>query len=183
MSEVEIRLARAEDVARLPEIERRASTIFSPEDLPPAIARETASLETYSLAQHERRLIVACDSESGVIGFAHAIVLDGGAHLEEVDVDPEFARRGIGRRLVEGICGWAAEGGFDSITLSTFSNVAWNAPFYAGLGWRVLPQASLSEALHGLRENEQRAGLDMGRRVIMRRPIRAADRALGPGPI
>ena len=118
MSEVEIRLARAADVARLPEIERRASTIFSPEDLPPAIARGTASLETYSLAQHERRLIVA-----------------------------------------------------------------WNAPFYAGLGWRVLPQAALSEALHGLRENEQRAGLDLGRRVIMRRPIRAADRALGPGPI
>ncbi len=175
MIEVEIGLAEPADVATLPAIERDASAIFSPEDLPPEIAAHTLPIENLIQAQREGRLIVARGSTGSVLGFAHVMRIDDGALLEELDVDPKFGRRGIGRRLVEAACGWARQRRLHSITLSTFREVAWNAPFYARLGFVVCPAESWTEALRRLRDNERRAGLDLDRRVIMRRPIAATD--------
>jgi len=175
MSEFEIGLAEPAEVPVLPAIELRASTLFSPEDLPPEIAARTAPLENYVRAQREGRLIVARGADGTVFGFAHMMRIDAHAHLEELDVDPDFGRQGIGRQLVEAACGWARERGFASITLSTFREVAWNAPFYARLGFVVLPALSWTEAQRSLRDNERRAGLDVDRRVIMQRSIVARD--------
>lgn len=172
---VGIGLALPGEVARIPEIERRAATLLSPDDLPPEIAARTSPVEVYALAQREGRLIVARDPEGKVLGFAHVLFLAGHAHLEELDVDPAFGRRGIGRRLVEAACGWAGRRGCNQITLSTFREVAWNAPFYARLGFSVMPIDSWTEAQRALREKERCDGLDVDRRVIMTRPIVAAD--------
>lgn len=180
MNEIEIGLAAENEVAAIPEIERRASLLFAPEDLPPAIAARTTSRDDYARAQHEGRLIVARDPGGAVVGFAHLEILDGRAHLEELDVDPAFGRRGIGGRLVAAACGWARERRFDSISLTTFREIPWNAPFYTRLGFVVLSPESLTDALRALRESERGVGLDVERRVIMLRRLVGADLEFAP---
>jgi GNAT superfamily N-acetyltransferase len=153
----------------MPGIELRAGALFSPEDLAPEWASQTTALSVYEQAQREARLIVARDPAGRVVGFALLDRVGGIPHLEEVDVEPEFGRRGIGRLLVLASCDWARAQGSDRITLSTFRDVAWNAPFYARLGFDEIPEADLSVALRRLREKEGREGLDPSKRIMMRR--------------
>ncbi len=110
-------------------------------------------------------------SAARVVGFAHLIWIGEFAHLEEVDVDPDFGRRGIGRLLIEAACNWANSKDSARITLTTFRDVAWNAPFYARLGFRRLLDQDLSAALRELRHKEARDGFDPGKRIVMYRPL------------
>jgi GNAT superfamily N-acetyltransferase len=180
MSRIEIHMAAPEQVSRLPEIELRAAGLFGPDELPSGIASQTTPLADYQAAQVQDRLIVAQDEAGVVTGFAHMIELDGRAHLEELDVDPDFGRRGIGSRLVRAACGWGEVRGFKSITLATFLDIPWNAPFYARMGFEVFPERLWSVAHSGLRAHEAEMGLDLDRRVIMQRKIEVADRRFCP---
>ncbi len=67
-----------------------------------------------------------------------AWVVDGEGLLDEVAVAPAHGRRGIGRALVDEVVAWAAAGGFPSVTLATFRDVPWNAPYYEKLGFEVV---------------------------------------------
>ena len=77
------------------------------------------------------------------------------------------------RRLVEAACDWAREQGFTQIQLSTFRHIPWNAPFYARLGFRELADSELGPDLLAERRHEADAGLDMTKRVFMRRELDA----------
>jgi GNAT superfamily N-acetyltransferase len=109
------------------------------------------------------------------VGFAHvAVIAPHVAHLEEIDVHPEHGRRGLGRGLVMAVCGWAATAGYREVTLTTFRDPPWNMPFwnmpfYARLGFEVIPIQELSPALCLVVDDETRRGLDLTRRVAMRR--------------
>jgi GNAT superfamily N-acetyltransferase len=104
------------------------------------------------------------------VGFAHALVLEPGAiHLEEVDVDPEHGRRGLGTGLVEAVCASARAAGYRCITLTTFRDLPWNMPFYVRLGFEVIPPDEVSPVLQAVLQDETRRGLDPARRVAMRR--------------
>ncbi|HEY0168420.1 MAG TPA: GNAT family N-acetyltransferase [Jatrophihabitans sp.] len=104
------------------------------------------------------------------IGYIRVEVVDGQAHIEGLSVRPKEMRRGVGAALVNAACEWAAEQGFNQVTLCTFADVPWNGPFYAGLGFTEIPAAT--PELQALRRRETRLGLDaMGRRCVMRRPL------------
>lgn len=66
--------------------------------------------------------------------------------------------------------GWTGNG-LPTLTLTTFADVLWNAPYYARLGFDVIPNRELSAGLRGLREHEAAIGLDAWPRVAMRRPV------------
>jgi GNAT superfamily N-acetyltransferase len=87
-----------------------------------------------------------------------------------VSVLPEFGRRGIGRRLVDAAVEAARERGYRELTLRTFLEVPWNAPFYLTCGFVVTEPAS---AFHqGLVREEERLGLAaLGARVQMTRVL------------
>ncbi|HEV7763779.1 MAG TPA: GNAT family N-acetyltransferase [Thermoanaerobaculia bacterium] len=105
------------------------------------------------------------------VGFALVKVLEpSSAHLEELDVHPEHARRGLGKRLVVAVCEWAAIQGFEAVTLTTFRDVPFNRPFYARLGFEVIPSEKLGAALVAALGEEARRGMDPTTRVAMRRP-------------
>jgi GNAT superfamily N-acetyltransferase len=108
------------------------------------------------------------------LGYAAASVLDGHGHLDQVSVGERQGRRGVGRALVETVCAWAAAQGFDAVTLTTFRDVAWNAPLYARWGFATLDEHQLGPELSALRRAERARGLDLVPRVAMRR-------LLGPG--
>jgi GNAT superfamily N-acetyltransferase len=131
-------------------------------------------------ALHEGHLWVALADDLAV-GFAQVEVIEReAAHLEEIDVDPEHGRRGLGEQLVLQVCEWAASNGYASVTLSTFRDVVWNMPFYARLGFEIVPRAQLSPALCAIVEDETRRGLDPTRRVVMRRRVGAGKPASTP---
>ncbi|WP_338747824.1 bifunctional GNAT family N-acetyltransferase/NUDIX hydrolase [Janibacter alittae] len=105
-------------------------------------------------------------------GFVHVLDLDGHAHLEQLSVRPDRMRAGVGRALVRAALIEAARRGHDELTLCTYVDVAWNAPFYRQLGFREVEEAHAPESVLAIRAQERAAGLDDGgRRVIMRVPL------------
>ena len=94
--------------------------------------------------------VAAATADDVPVGFAYADVLDGALHLEELDVLPSWGRRGIGRALVATVLTAARDAGLPAVTLTTFRDVPWNAPFYARLGFRTLPPAAWSPGLAAL---------------------------------
>ncbi|MEV8379072.1 hypothetical protein AB0P21_40415 [Kribbella sp. NPDC056861] len=69
------------------------------------------------------------------------------------------------------MAGWAAGRRLGALTLSTFRTVAWNAPYYARLGFRELSAVEVSPGLAAVRQEEAALGLDPAERVLMRREI------------
>jgi GNAT superfamily N-acetyltransferase len=170
-----IRLASAEDVRHLAKIERAAAALFKPFGFSRQFARETTPLATLEDALQAGSLWVAVDGRERPVGFALLEELDGNAHLHEIDVHPKHGRRGLGRALLGTVVAAARARGFAAITLTTFRHVPWNAPFYASMGFRIVPRAELSEALRALLRAEVERGLPAQHRVAMRLPLRPRD--------
>lgn len=171
MSDFTIGPAAADEVALLPGIERRAARLFPPEVLADADPDDVTEVGVYAEAQRAGRVLVARAGSGRVVGFAHLEWVEGVVHLEELDVEPDFGRRGIGRRLVEAACAWAEAQGSERITLSTFRDVPWNGPFYARMGFEPIPDEMLGEGLRVLREHEAEDGLDPAKRFMMSRRL------------
>ena len=157
----QVRSARPADLAELADVEAAADELFEPlgiTDLPaPAGAEERA--------RSWRVLVVG----EPVQGFAVLELLDGAVHLEQLSVHPAHGRQGIGGALLAASVDAAREHGADRVTLLTYADVPWNAPFYARHGWQVTEP---SPALQALRRREVELGLDRhGERVAMVRRV------------
>jgi GNAT superfamily N-acetyltransferase len=84
-----------------------------------------------------------------------------------MSVHPDHGRRGLGATLLNHVCAWARAEGLPSVTLTTFADLPWNAPFYAKHGFRVMREDELGPELRALRDDETAHGLDPERRVCM----------------
>ena len=167
-----IALARPQDLDRLPSIELAALTLFDGHGLDeiPAVVTGEAELRK---AQETGHLWVAL-ADDVPVGFARIKVIEASAvHLGELDVHPDHGRRGLGSTLVMAVCDWAAAKGHEAITLTTFRDIPWNMPFYASLGFTVVPPEALTLALASLVYEESHRGLDPALRVVMRRVLDA----------
>ena len=145
--------------------------MFSETDLPLHIRYRVTDAGTLREAQCDSRLWVALTGDRMPVGFAMVDTIDGVAHLDELDVLPEFGRRGIGTRLVNTIIDWARENRSPRVTLTTFRHLPWNAPFYEKLGFVTMADEELGAGLVGLLRDEARAGLDRSKRICMRRDL------------
>ena len=168
----DVRPARRRDLAHLAAIEDSGLALF--ED---ALGDLTGSpLATPAPSGEERAggegfVLVAGDPP---VGFAHVALLGGHPHLDQLSVHPEAGRRGIGTALVEAACDRLAARGYGQLTLTTYADLPWNAPYYARLGFTEVDDA---EPLPGplVRVRRHEADLDLarhGRRVLMRRVLR-----------
>jgi GNAT superfamily N-acetyltransferase/uncharacterized damage-inducible protein DinB len=142
--------------------------------LTPQMLDNVSSVEELDEARQRRRLWVAT-RDGEIVGFAQAMILDGVAHLDEIDVVPEQMRKGVGSKLIETVCQWAGHAGYSKITLSTFRDVPWNRPFYERRGFRVVDPVSLPPQHRALVATEQARGFRTDLRVIMERPLNAAE--------
>lgn len=163
-----IRLAEPGDLAALPAIERTAAGLFRSAGLEGGYLDLVRGPGELDAAQREGRLWVAASEAGEPVGFALAALLDGAPHLDELDVHPAHGRRGLGTLLVEAVVAWARARGAPALTLSTFREVPWNAPFYARLGFRELARDALEAPLAALVAREQAIGLPVEKRCVMR---------------
>ncbi len=159
-----IRQARLEDAARIEEIENAADAmlvdLLRPETWFPAPSGAAR------MADPGFVLIACADAVGLAVGFVHVLEIDGFAHLEQVSVDPRYARRGYGRALVDAAKVEAHRRGYRRLTLRTFADVPWNAPFYATCGF--VESTPGSDFHRGLAAHEEELGLTrLARRVEM----------------
>ncbi|WP_370182826.1 GNAT family N-acetyltransferase [Rhodococcus wratislaviensis] len=125
---------------------------------------------------------VAVDADDVPVAYALVAVVDGAAHIEQVSVHPGHARQGLGALLLDEISSWAAVRGLPALTLTTFVDVPWNAPYYERLGFRPLPEDALTPGLSRIRADEARHGLAAWPRVTMSRPVTAPARTAATAP-
>ena len=177
-----VRAARSDDLPRLQEIEVAAGALFADVGLPSVADDEPPSIPVLTRYQVGGRAWVSTDDADRPVGYALALEVDGSGHLEQLSVDPAAGRQGRGAELVEVVVAWAAGRGFPALTLSTFLDVPWNAPYYERLGFRVLTEEEVTPGLLVLRQHELDAGLDVSRRGFMRREIEGADQTASPEP-
>jgi GNAT superfamily N-acetyltransferase len=168
--------AARQHLSAVPKLEQAAATMFPEEDLPAALRYLVTDRNTLREAQRDGRLWMAVDAERRPVGFALAVVLDGEAFLDEVDVHPRHVRRGIGTRLVNTVIGWAESCDFSSLSLITFRHLPWNAPFYERFGFAPLARHEFGPAMSQILEEEAQAGINVANRIGMRRMLRTDER-------
>lgn len=166
-----IRAARYGDLAVLRDIERAAGSWFREIGMPEIADDEPLSLDELARYQEDNRAWVAADAADVPVAYLIADVVDGDLHVEQVSVHPRAARRGIGRTLLDHAAAAAAGRGLRGLTLTTFAEVPWNAPYYARCGFRVLDDSELSPGMRAVREREVAHGLHRWPRVYMRRDL------------
>lgn len=169
-----IELAREDDLAKLRRVELAANALFAGQAVAGVVANDATGLDELAHAHAAGLLWVARAAGGEPIGFALCDLVDGAVHLEEIDVDPAHGRRGIGRALLDAVIDWAAHAGHPAVTLTTFRDIPWNAPFYERAGFRVLTAAEIGPGLAALVREEEARGLDPSQRVVMRRDLAGA---------
>jgi GNAT superfamily N-acetyltransferase len=157
-----IRVARVDELDGLREIERSAGRWFAGLGMAAIAEDEPPSVETLAEYQRDGRAWVYGDPP---VAYLIADWVDGSLHIEQVSVHADHAGQRIGRRLIEHVAAWAG----NPLTLTTFAEVPWNAPYYERLGFRRLGDAELTAGLRRIRAAEAAHGLDRWPRVAMRR--------------
>ena len=151
-----IRSARFDEVELLREIERAAGCRFAEIGLEQVAETEPVEIETLQSQQRIGQVWVAADAGDRPVGFVVAFELEHAIHIEEISVHPDHGGRGLGRRLIETLTQWARQQGYQAITLSTFRDVPWNAPFYERVGFRIVEEWEMSTEVRGwFREETQ----------------------------
>jgi GNAT superfamily N-acetyltransferase len=130
---VRIRFATPADYTAVETIENAADRLLIdwllPDQWPPAPSGA-------SRASGPGYVLVAEATDTGaVLGFVHVIESDKIAHLEQLSVLPEYSRRGYGRMLIDAATEEARERRHNRLTLRTYADIPWNAPFYSRVGF------------------------------------------------
>lgn len=165
---------RAASVAELPtlrDIERAAGLAFRGIGMAEIADDEPPGLDELAAYQRAGRAWVSVGQNGRLVACLLADLVDGTMHVEQVSVHPDCARRGVGRSLLQHAAVRAASAGLPALTLTTFSQVPWNAPYYERCGFRRLGEAELTPGLREIRRREAEHGLDRWPRVCMRRDL------------
>lgn len=161
-----VRLARGEDIAAFPGIEQSAAEAFR--DTPHAWVADdgVTEVKTYPPLIAGGTLWVA-EKVGDPVGFVSAVRAPDALHVLELAVRRDHQRRGVGRRLMQALIDAARSARLPAVTLTTFRDVAFNAPFYQGLGFEILDRPS--PRLRRILAAETERGLT--HRCAMRLPV------------
>ncbi|MFI6498583.1 GNAT family N-acetyltransferase [Nonomuraea typhae] len=155
-----VRWADPGELARLVEVEQAADGLFVQVgiEFPPGttMVEEAGDLGS-----------VLVEGEPAA-GFAMVGWADGNVHLDQLAVHPERMRQGIGGRLVAAVLDHARAVGAPAVTLTTFRDVPWNAPWYERHGFATLDAAAWGPEVRKIVEHERDLGIEVAPRVVMR---------------
>jgi len=167
-----VRRARQNDAAALPAIERSAAELFRTD---PTLAW-LADTDVASAAQHRQAIDnahvwVAETTSAQLAGFIRALDFDNLLHIEELSVSLAFQGQGVGRKLLLATIEHARCEQMRAVTLTTFRDVPWNAPFYERIGFVVAAADGLEMHLTEALQKEVEHGFVAERRCAMRLPL------------
>ncbi|KNC89087.1 GNAT family N-acetyltransferase [Trabulsiella odontotermitis] len=163
------RRTQNDDVPALPAIERSAAQAFLAIPSLAWIAQDDIVSETTHRQFAERGHSWVAVHQQQPIGFLLTEPLDDALFIAEISLHQAWQGKGIGLRFLQFISEYARETGYPALTLTTFRDVPWNAPFYAKQGFETLDDAALTPGLAAKRDKETAHGLPRESRCAMRR--------------
>ena len=164
-----IRPGTTSDLIACQEIERAAGKIFSDWDMDEIAHDEPLSLTELGTYCDEQRIWVAVDGQDLPIAYIILDIVDNRAHIEQVSVHTDHGGKRIGQSLIKQAVSWAREQHMDAVTLTTFRDIPWNAPYYERCGFIVIADENVLPGLREVRLSEAAHGLDRWPRVCMQR--------------
>ena len=170
-AEFRIQPATHADIEGMSAAEQRAGEVFR------AIGYDfCADCQNREVEEHKRVIaagitLVVKSTSGEVAGFAMFEPLDGDVHLVEIDVVPEHQNKGLARRLIAAGADWGRSKVFDAMTLTTYRDVPWNAPFYRRLGFEDFAPGSDRTGLLEVIEKEAAWGFAFKPRIAMRKVL------------
>jgi ribosomal protein S18 acetylase RimI-like enzyme len=133
-----IRTAQPADAGELPAIELSAGRRFlAIPELGFLADADDMPAETHQRYIAQGTEWVAVNATGEIVGFLAAEIFGRDLHVWELAVRADSQNQGIGSGLIETATAFACEQGLASLTLTTFANVVWNAPWYERLGFVV----------------------------------------------
>ena len=162
-----IRLARPDDAEHLPSIELAAGKLFLEVEGLSGVAGMNAIPAEAQRAMISKGHCLVAESEGRIVGFLSTEPHRRELHIREFSVHPDMQGRGIGAVLLRAIGVDALNSGFAALTLTTFGDVPWNAPFYARLGFEKIEDLAIHPRLEAEIEQEVAHGLPRERRCAM----------------
>lgn len=142
-----LRRATEQDLSALNAIEISAASVF--ERIP-----ELADLKTFHSSPEQiqkwfsnGRIYVAEDLGK-VVGFVAAVPMDTAIYIAEISTVVESQGKGVGSALFGAVTKWAREESVlakskPRISLTTYREVPWNAPWYRKLGFKEVDAATI----------------------------------------
>lgn len=172
MRQVNIRKATVLDIAEMSRVELSATTAFSqlplaflqrlPADIPPqnnAFFRSMVVLGTSWVLYDGQEM-------AGFI-CTERVIEQNCLHIHEFGIGQPFQQKGLGTRLLRFVIDWAEQQHIRRLTLTTFKEVPWNAPFYKKNGFTVISEENLDARLRALLRYEVEMGLPRAMRCAM----------------
>lgn len=174
--EIKIRSGTQDDLPHLAGVERDAAQLYATVGYDYCVDGPVRDREECERALNDGAVFVAVSPKDEIAGFALAWRVDRAAHLLELGVSQQYQGHGFGRRLVARTEDWARQDGRREITLTTYRDVPWNAPFYNRLGYQIFEPEDFRPGLREIQADEARWGFAFKPRVAMRKDLR------NPGP-
>ena len=167
-----IRFAVPEDAQLLPAIERSAAQAFRLIDELSWLAESPPmSVERHRELIARSACWIAVDAKNRPQGFLSADRHGGDLHIYELSVLRSMQGQGLGLRLIEAAKDYARSNRLRSVTLTTFANVPWNAPFYSRIGFRIKASPDLDQRLEAILSEEYKHGFAPKSRCAMAWPV------------
>ena len=133
-----IRDARPEEAPALAALQRRSADVW--EEYRAQLAANPDAIEPPHRAIADGRVRVAADASGRLLGFSVVgPIRDGRCELDDLFVEPEWMRRGVGRLLVADLTARAAAAGASHVDVIANPNAL---AFYERLGFETTGQAS-----------------------------------------
>jgi GNAT superfamily N-acetyltransferase len=153
-----VRHAETRDLFALPDIERSAGETFRNSAHPWVADHAPSPAEAY-LDMAADGLVWVVAQETQLAGFVACEAFGDTLHVWELAVRQDCQGRGLGRALMGAAIEEADRRATRAVTLTTFRNVAWNAPFYERMGFRTIEPEDLDLRLAQTLANEAARGL------------------------
>ncbi|WP_279052141.1 GNAT family N-acetyltransferase [Cedecea davisae] len=107
-------------------------------------------------------------SDGRIRGFCYCQPHQSSLYLAEISTHPDFQRTGVGRTLLGAVFEYARRLNVKEVTLTTYRDVPWNAPWYRRHGFERVETHELSVALAECLRHQQEEGLMVLPRCAMR---------------
>lgn len=164
---VRVRGARETDLDRLPDIDVSAARRFAGSSQAWIVDMPPMPLDKHQAFHAAGHLWVAVDADDLPVGFLAAEPLDDALHIAELSVCLDVQGRGLGSAMLDVALAAASASGFRCVTLTTYRDLSWNAPFYARHGFVIVAPAVLGPAHVAKTAEEASAGHDVSSRCCM----------------
>lgn len=164
---VVLRPARPDEIDTIRGLERASAQRFIGQM--DALAADEPSPATVLAARIVGGGLMVAVEDHVIAGFAMFRPVEDRLYVEQIDVLPAFAGRRIGAALLDAVTDRTRTAGLAGLSLSTFREIPWNAPYYRRLAF--LDVAALTPAMAAIRAGHLARGLDEDARVFMVRDV------------